>query len=164
MSEGVAMGFGEFLIDEIDWDQYDVCGGGSARRLVPTLRSFINSASSEESMKLWFEIENVAFAQSTLYGAAEPVCDVAVAALADERTPNARLAIVELLRFVLSGDSLEDRGLAERCRMRVQPGVWLLALEARTASGEDRSNALEVIRLVDPARADLVSAALESHE
>jgi len=159
MRTTTAMGLAERLIDSTDWGKYEICGGGPANRLAPTLRAFINSGEYADSMNLWWEIENVAFAQQTLYGAAEPVCEVAVVALADERPLNVRLSVVEVLRSVLMGEGV-DPGLAERCRERVRLGVWLLAREAGSVSGDDRLNVLEVIRLVDPTRAEFVAQAL----
>src|SRR5215469_15723292 len=131
------MGLGERAIDEFDWATYEVCSKTGAE-LASVLRSFIASHNSDQARALWWGIENVAFAQNTIFGVAEPMVEVLVAALADDRPTDIRRWIIELLRFLLSGGSPTDPGLASRCRHRARLGIWLLAREAKIETGVSR--------------------------
>lgn len=143
------MGYGEYLINSTDWSSFALCGSQSAEDLAPALWAFIGSKGSKAARSAWGGIENAAFAQNTIYGAAEPAVSVLIASLADDRPAAVRQWIVELLRFLLLGGSVEDADLASRCRNRARAGLWLLAHEARQTVGPAREGALEVLSLID---------------
>lgn len=158
------MEFGEAAIRGCDWGSFEVCATTGAEELGPSLRRFINSKDSEEARNLWARIENVAFAQNTIYGAAEPTIEVLLAALVDTRPVHVRRWIVELLRFLLSGGSLTDPDLGRRCHDKARSGLWLLAGVAKGDTGLDREAALEVIALIDPQYGSQWTAWLEADD
>lgn len=130
-----------------------------ARNSPLPLRVFINSGPGEAE-RAWWNIENVVFSQDTIYGAAEPTVEVLLAALVDERPPLVRGWILEALFFLLKGGSQEDPLLPERCRTRARLGVWLLAREARIASGAERELILTLVSSLEPQLTPVIRAAL----
>lgn len=155
------MKLGEIVLDEFDWEVYGTCAGPRSQDLRGRVLKFINSESSEEARQTWLTIENVAFAQNTIYPSVEPVVEVLVAALADERPEWTRMWIVELLRFILMGGSEEDPTLVARCYERARRGVWLLAKLSQEVTGENREAVLEVLDLIDRERSQLVRSSFE---
>lgn len=153
------MSFGESAIDAVDWASVEVLSG-TGSDLAQALVSLLRSRDQDEAQSAWWRIENVAFAQDTVYGAAEPTIDVALAALGDDRPQLVRSWLVELLFFLLKGGSLDDPTLPARCRSRARPGIWLLAREARTTSGADRELVLSVIGMIDAGFVDVVKRGL----
>ena len=154
------MGLGEAAIAAYDWNSYEV-SGHSGEQVAVSLNRFINSRDSSHSRVLWWDIENVVFAQNTIYGVAAPTMEVLLAALADDRPMHVRNWIVELLRFLLSGGSSTDPDLVRRCHRRAVMGLWLLAREAQTQRTEERAAVLKVIALIDPDRAEQLKRWLE---
>lgn len=73
-----------------------------------------------------------------------------LAALTEEQPPWRSGRIVDLLFFILSGNSDADPLLQSRCRDRAREGLWLLARWALTHDGWGRDNALEVIGIIAP--------------
>jgi hypothetical protein len=158
----LTMGFGESAIAEVNWHALEISGGRTADDLPAALLALFRSTAEDEAFQAWWRFENKVFAQYTLYGAAEQTIYVLMAALADDRPRLVRDWIIELVRFMLNGESDDDPTLAERCRDQVRQGLWLLAREARVTSGEEREPVLEVMEKIDPQRAKLVRAALTS--
>lgn len=149
------MGVGERVVDEFDWSAYGICGGSGAQKVRASVLKFINGESDAEARETWMEIENAVFVPHEIYTSAEPVVEVLVAALSDDRPRWVRLWIVEMLRFLLSFGSPEDPTLAERCRGRAAKAVWLLVGLAREETGGCREDVLEVLSLIDPDVQDL---------
>jgi hypothetical protein len=140
---------GERAIADVDWTKLRVLRGTGAE-YADTLRAFLRSEDFAAAELTWNDIENVVFAQNTIYEAAEPTVLVLLAALADNPAAHMRGWIVELLFMLLNGASIEDPDLANRCREQAMRGIWLLAGEAATSEAAARSAVLDVIRLIDP--------------
>lgn len=81
-------------------------------------------------------------------------------ALTDDQPPWRSGRILDLLFFIVSGVSPRDPSLQERCLNRAREGLWLLTRWALTHDGWGRDNALEVIEVVAPDRADLIRSAI----
>lgn len=145
----VEMKLGDSMIHSIDWSHHDVLRGDGSD-LAHALESFIGCDDPSLMSDLWWRIEGVMFSQDTIYGAAEPGVDVLIAALADDRPHFVKAWILEALRSILKGGSLENPELADRCRDRAARGAWLLAAVARELNGEDREAALDLLERIDP--------------
>ncbi|RRD04751.1 hypothetical protein EII34_09440 [Arachnia propionica] len=153
------MRLGEILVNVTSWDEVEVLRGTGAE-LEGTLRKFVHAKSTTEISSLWDELEGVAFAQNTLYGASVPVVDVMLAVLADHSTPWHQMWAAEVLRFILMADSATNPSLRETCVNRVQAGKWLLASLACHAESVDTQEALiEVLDTVDPTLAQITATA-----
>ena len=150
------MNFGKGAIADVNWASFRVLRG-TGDDLAKALIRFLQSENSSAGEVAWKDLENVVFAQDTIYEAAEPTVMVLLAALADERPVHVRGWIIELLFFLLNGGSLDDPGLAARCRARASSGVWLLAREARLSEGAARDAIVNVLRIIDPDVAEKIA-------
>jgi len=148
------MTLGEDLVGQIDWSGFSA-HGQSAADVGSRLKQLLEAAGPAESRQAFQGLENVVFAQDNVYGVAEPVVDVALAALATERPAHVQLAILDLLFLVVHGGSVKDPGLPGRIRSRAQRGVWLLARVA-LESPRARAAVVEVLGLLDEDVARLV--------
>jgi len=150
------------VLDSVDWSAFEVLQGNGAD-LKQALNAFLEAGTPERAAELWWGLEGSAFAQNTIYGAAEPTVEVMLAALVDAPTDFLRAWIIEVLRFILSGASQDDPELAARCRDAAQRGAWLLVAEVhRAASEEDRRAILEVLDHVDEGLSSIVRSTLGS--
>lgn len=147
------------LIESVDWSSYSVLGG-PATAIGPVLRDLLSSADVDESSAAWKQIEEHVFSQGTIYSAAEPTVSVMVAALTEEQPSWRNGRIVDLLFFIVRGVSEVDPTLQSRCRDRAREGLWLLARWALTHQGWERDNALDVIEVIAPERAEMIRSAL----
>ncbi len=137
------------VLDAIDWTATEVMQG-SGTDLKNAIATFLEAGTSEQAAELWWGLEGSAFAQNTLYGAAEPTVDVMMAALADQPPGHLRVWILEVLRFILTGASEDDPELAGRCKAAAMRGAWMLAVEARRTEEEaERQAILEVLDHID---------------
>ncbi len=137
------------VIVSIDWAAEETMTG-TGEQLAAALRSFVDCREAERMRELWRGLEGVAFAQTTIVGSAEPMVDVLMASLADERPAFVYPWIVEALRFILRAGSFEDPELADRCRERARRGVWNLAGTLGRLESADYGAALELIEMLDP--------------
>jgi hypothetical protein len=149
----------ESMIRSIDWSRVRVLRG-SGPDLASALTRFIGCDEPSKMFDLWWGLEGVMFAQDTIYGAAEPAVDVLMAALTDDRPQFTKAWIVEVLRSVLKGGSLDDPELGARCHERATRGIWLLVAVSNELQDADREAALDLLELIDPvvasvARSDL---------
>lgn len=146
---GCPLSHSSAAIRRVDWAGVQV-NRGTGEELCISLGRFLGANSTEELATLWWDLEGVAFAQNTLYGAAVPVAEVLTAALYDEH-PEFRLEwIVEALRFILAGGSVDDPALPVRCRQAVLNGGERLAALADSApSSSTRDAVREVLSLVE---------------
>lgn len=149
------MSMGERMIEDVDWPSFGV-PSESGQGLSSALMTLLQSEDAESAEACWSRIENVAFAQETVYRAAEPTVDVVLAALADERPRFIRSWLLEVLFFIVRGGSVEDEDLPARCRQRARRGLWLLAREVAATSGPERDLVMETIEHIDPDFCDLV--------
>jgi hypothetical protein len=158
---GTKMSLADLVIDSIKWSEVGVLRG-SGEDLANSLRRFVRVGSTEEAASLWEELEGVAFSQNTIYGGAVPVVDVMLAVLADRPADFLRPWVVELLRFIITGDSVSDPSLRNECIYRAGAGRWLLAAEAcRTGLVDYRDALIEVLDVIDQALGQIVAAATE---
>ena len=141
--------FSSQVIDSIDWSVVDTMSG-TGEQFASALRSFVGCEDAERMRELWQGLEGVAFAQSTIVAAAEPLVDVLMASLADERPRFVYAWLVEALRFVLEAGSPEDPELSVRCWERAQRGVWSLVRTLNLLEPADREIALQLIESLDP--------------
>ena len=153
---GGVMNHSDLVLEFIDWSSVGVLRG-SGMDLKRALGDFLAAESSDRASDLWWGLEEVAFAQNTLYGAAESVVEVMLAALVDGPPAYLQAWILEVLRFILTGASEDDPELAGRCREAAKRGVWLLVAEMqRSEAEENREAVLEVLDLLDPAISAIV--------
>lgn len=143
------MRYAESMIQSIDWSRAQVLRG-SGPDLADALARFIGCDEHSMMSDLWWGLEGVMFSQDTIYGAAEPAVDVLMAALADDRPPLTRAWIVEVLRSVLKGGSLDDPDLGARCHARAVRGAWLLVAISQKLDDADREALLDLLELIDP--------------
>ncbi len=156
---GVAMSLSELVIDSITWDEVEVLSG-SGHDLAGSLRRFVRAGSPDELSGLWFELEGVAFAQETIYGSALLVLDVMLAVVADRSPEWLRMWAVEVIRFILNGDSEAPSSLRQKCIAQARAGTWLLAAQAcGTGNMSYREALLEVLEQIDPEVSRIVTAA-----
>ena len=137
------------LIASVDWRAYEEHDGPAAS-IGSALQELLTSANAHEASLAWVGIEEHVFSQGTIYSVAEPAVAVMLAALTEDQPPWRCGRIVDLLYFVVIGESALDPTLQDRCRARAREGLWLLARWALTHSGWERDNALEVIGVVAP--------------
>lgn len=145
---GVVMPIAEKMVRSIPWKSFTE-SEGEGGILAHSIGSLIAASTPDEAEEAWWGIENVAFAQDSIYAAAEPLVDVLMGALVDERPPFVREWIFEALFTIMKGDSVEDPSLQERCRSRGRRGLWLLAREAASSPATVRARLLEVVDLID---------------
>lgn len=152
------MSLARATIARVDWEQVQVLRG-TGWDLANALQDFLCADSAERASELWWGLEGAAFAQNTIYGGAEPTVEAMVAAMADRPPTYLRHWIIEVLRFILSGDSEDDPALLGRCRERAQRGAWLLASEIGGSGQSDYIEAImQVLELVDQEVAAAVQA------
>lgn len=151
------MRLAEQVIDSVQWNEIPVLRG-RGDDLADSLRRFVRVGSAEEAAVLWETLEGVAFAQNTIYGAAVLVVDVMLAVLADPPADFSRPWAVEVLRFIIAGDSASDPSLRQACLQRIARGRWLLAAEAcRTDLVGYRDALIDVLDVVDQALGQMVA-------
>lgn len=144
------IGLAEREIARVDWGRLREATG-SAEGIGRALGRLL-AASPDEVSSIYWELENHIVVQGELFESAEASVSVLVAAFADERPSHVRIAILELLYQVLSGEPGEaerSRGgsdLANRCRARAREGFWLLMREYVVG---ERDAALTVLELLD---------------
>jgi hypothetical protein len=140
---------GQAVLDSVDWSALEVWQG-SGDDLRNALYAFLEAKSTEEATDRWRFLEAAAFPQGTLCGAAEPIIDVMMGALADEPSRLLRDWVLEVVRFILNGSSLEDPDVLMRCQERAKRGEWLLVSMLRRAKKEvDKEAILEVLDLIE---------------
>lgn len=146
------MGLAEDEIAHVDWARFRV-PGGEARDVGDALLALLSTGSPSESKAVWgARIENKVFSQDNIEDSAEPVVEIMLAALADDRPEWIRSDVLELLFLVLNA-ALKDPRFADGCRVRAREGLWLLVREARTGpTAGAREDAVEVLHLVAPER------------
>lgn len=144
--------FGIAAIRSIDWSRYRIITGG-ADRFGDALEGLLYASSPDQSRVAWTGIENVVFAQNTIFSAAEPTVDVVLATLVGDPPRHVRTTIIDLLFLILGGASDEDPDLHRRCRERAMRGIWLLVREAAHAEEPTRDAVLEAMELIDPTQA-----------
>lgn len=156
------MKLSDVVLDSIDWSAFAVLRGKGAD-LKQGIKAFLGSETPARAAELWWGLEGSAFAQNTIYGAAEPTVEVMLAALVDGPADFLRAWIIEVLRFILSGASQDDPELAVRCRDAAKRGAWLLVAEARRTAGEDDRRAiLDVLDQVDQGLSSMARSTLGS--
>lgn len=142
------MGVAEHIIASTRWSALREATG-TAERVGSGLSRLLSAATPDEADRAYWEVENHAVVQGSLFEAAEASVSVLVAAFADERPRHVRIAALELLFQLLSGAPAAahevPRDIVERCRSAAREGLWCLAREA--ASGERRA-ALDVLELL----------------
>lgn len=142
------MGVAEHIIASTNWSALREAAG-TAERVGSGLSRLLAAATPDEATDAYWEIENHAVVQGSLFEVAEASVSVLVAAFADERPRHVRIAALELLFQLLSGGPAAapevPRDIVERCRSAALEGLWGLAREA--ASGE-RDAALDVLDLL----------------
>jgi hypothetical protein len=145
------MGLAECEIDRVNWANLTEATG-SAERIGAALRELLAAATPEEASDVYWKLENHIVVQGELFEAAEASTSVLVAALADERPRHIRIAALELLFQILSGQPSESKqtptrpDLADRCRARAREGLWLLIRELVVG---ERAAATDVLELLN---------------
>lgn len=157
---GAAMNFAETIVETADWSNAEVLRGTGAN-LAGDLLKFLGCEDAERMADLWWGLEGVVFSQDTIYGAAEPVTDVLMAALADSRPDFVKAWILEALRFILGGGSVADPELQSRCRDRARSGAWLLAAVSSELLDPDRQAVVELLEVINPSIASVVRMGLD---
>jgi hypothetical protein len=146
------MKLAEQLIEAIDWPSYHL-GTTDAGEVGSVLNHLLESRDDAEAVQIWQDhIENNIFVQNTIFSVAEPIIDVLIAALLDERPEHVRSMVTELLLFMLNGASLEDQDLNRRCHERARMGLWVFLREVKLDGEDQKSFALEILELLDPNR------------
>lgn len=138
------------VVESINWSRVLV-SRGSGLDLKLALLAFVE-AEEADMEAMWWGLEGSVFAQNTIYAGSVETVDVMMAALAEDPPPYRRAWVLEVLRFILTGGSITEPDLAERCRARGERGAWLLAAQIRRLDDPaDRQPLEEILELVDPA-------------
>jgi hypothetical protein len=145
-------GLGEREIELVAWGELREASG-DAVQTASALRSLLSAQTPEEASAAYWQLENRIVVQGAVFEAAEAATAVVVAALAEPRPFHIRVAALELLFQILSGepDATElARGnvhLVTRCRQRAREGLWVLIREF--SSGLAADAAADVLRIID---------------
>jgi hypothetical protein len=149
------------VIAAVDWSAYAECDGPGTR-VGGALRDLLDSGNVDSASEAWANLEEHVFSQGTIYPVAEPTVSVLLAALTEDQPSWRSGRIVDLLFFIVRGESASDPSLQARCRERAREGLWLLARRALTQEGWARDNVLEVIEAVAPDWYEQVRSAVSS--
>jgi hypothetical protein len=122
------MSVAELLISSTDWTRLKELNGTS-EKVGAALSALLSAQTPEAASAAYWRIENHAVVQGEVFEVGEACVKVLVAALADDRPGHVRIAALELLFQILSGDSA-DTSLLERCRSAAREGLWNLVREA----------------------------------
>lgn len=132
----------EHIIAIVDWKALRAASG-AAECVGAGLSRLLSAPTDAEVEVAYWQIENHAVAQGSLFEAAEMTVSVLVAAFADERPRHVRIAALELLFQCLNpragpaADPETPRDIVERCHRAAREGAWGLVGEA--AVGERRA-------------------------
>lgn len=131
----------EHIIAVVDWRALRAASG-NGERVGVGLSRLLSAPTHAEVEEAYWQIENHAVAQGSLFEAAETTVSVLVAAFADERPRHVRIAALELLFQCLNpgaGPAADGapRDIVERCHRAAREGAWGLVREA--AVGERRA-------------------------
>lgn len=148
-------------INSVDWPAY-VEHAGPATKVGQALQDLLHSADVEAASNAWEAIEEHVFSQGTIYSVAEPVVSVMLAALTEDQPPWRSGRIVDLLFFIVTGDSRCDPALQALCRERAREGLWMLMRLALTSDGWSRKNVLEVLWIIAPERFEMLQAVISA--
>lgn len=149
----------EVELQRTDWSGVREAAG-PATAIPEAIRSLLGAATPEETQPPYWKLENHVVLQGQLFEAAAVVVPVLLAALVDERPRHVRIALLDLLFQIVSGEPHLDeieRGvenLTETCRARAREGLWLLYREF--LDGE-RDAALDVIEVLETDSARLLA-------
>jgi hypothetical protein len=139
------MKLAEHLLAVIDWSRVR-SANGDGLPIQHALGQLLSSETAEVAERAYWDIENHAFVQGELFEVSEACATVLIAALADSRETWVRVAVLELLFQIVSGQASAKPGtphdLLQRCRAVVREGLCLLLREA--IAGQ-RDAALDVI-------------------
>lgn len=157
---GSMTGLAELELARIRWADFrQINGEASAIQLA--LERLLSATTTEDVEAAYWGLENFVVVQGITYSSAEPTIAVLMASFVDSRITQIKIASLDLMFQALTGWAHPDELLAgnanliEHCRDRVREGLWLLVREA-LAGGVTSNIALDVIELVDPARAEQV--------
>jgi hypothetical protein len=141
----------EVELQRTDWSAVREAAG-SAEAIPDAIRSLLTAPGPEDVGAPYWELENHVVLQGQLFEAAAVLVPVLLAALADERPRHVRIALLDLLFQIVSGEPhVEEieRGnidLTEMCRARAREGLWVLYREFLVG---ERDAARDVIELVE---------------
>lgn len=150
-------------VEAIDWSAYQECYG-SASGIGGALRDLIHSIDVESGTLAWDRIEEHVFSQGDIYSVAEPTVTVVLAALAEQQLPWSLGRLLDLLLFVVRGDSLTDPGLRNRVKAKALEGLWLLTRIAVTSEGWVQDCVLDVIDVIAPDHARIIRNTTRKNE
>jgi len=154
------MSVAEGLIDVLRWEDYSLAGQGSAAPLADAFRGLLSSGSGNQANQAWNKyFENKVFAQDTVYSAAVPALEVALAALTEERPKHVRFFLVELIFLLVNGEG-EDDQLTGCIRELAMSGWWIIAREAVRGWPAHRETALYILEALDADRAEKIARLL----
>ncbi|NVB79439.1 MAG: hypothetical protein HOV81_13675 [Kofleriaceae bacterium] len=140
------MNTAERLLTTIDWSRLHAIADANGDGIRSALADLLASDSPESAERAYWRIENHAFAQHDLFEVAEACTSVLIASLLDPRERWVRIAVLELLFWILGGYASPSAStppdIRERCHAVAREGLWLLI---REAIGEHRDAALEVL-------------------
>jgi len=149
----------EVELQRTDWSGVREAAG-PATAIPHAIRSLLIAATPEDVRPPYWELENHVVLQGQLFEAAADVVPVLLAALVDERPRHVRIAVLELLFQIVTGEphvEEVERGnadLTETCRARAREGLWLLYREL--VEGE-RDAARDVLQAVETDSARLMA-------
>ena len=139
----------EGLIRSVDWAEFELLTG-PARGFGESLNAFVSPDATAARAELWQTMENHVFAQDDVFSAAEPTIRVLLAALAEPRPVDVRIAALDLLFHLVQAANFRRDDLGRRCMEAAAEGGWLLAREALTGGLATRDACLEVLDLCAP--------------
>ncbi|MBT6485017.1 MAG: hypothetical protein HOK71_10125 [Planctomycetaceae bacterium] len=124
----------ERLIELVDWPAERVITG-SAKDVGQALRELLSAEDPDSAGTAYWKLENHVVAQGSVFQAAEAVTRVLVSAFANDRPEFVKIAILDLLYQILTGEpdtsevELGNQELVQRCRLRAREGLWLFFRE-----------------------------------
>ena len=144
--------FAEYLITRVDWTSlHELDGDG--RRVRDALTALLSATNVEQTEAAYWQIENHAVVQGTVYEVAEACTSVLIASLMDEHPKFVRVAVLDLLFQILSGSAAPSSptpaDVVERCRRTARHGLWLLVREREMGEVEAARDVLAALGETD---------------
>ncbi|WP_338703311.1 hypothetical protein V2W30_38870 [Streptomyces sp. Q6] len=150
----------EMEIARHDWTGMRCGCGDTAAHLVAELLQLTEDGDERASVQAG--LEHHVWSSVVLWEPALAVTSVALAALAEDLEPAARLRFLDLLQYLVTGEgtdresAAEGLDLPERCRSAATQGMWLLYQEVMSTRSPGLAGAaFEVLTVIEPDRARL---------
>ncbi|MEH6462291.1 hypothetical protein [Chitinimonas sp. JJ19] len=152
----MARSLASYEMNRLPWGQLREASGPAVNIPVALVELF-DALTPDDAGKAYWKLENHVVVQGQLFGVAEFVVPVLMAALLDERPDYVKICVLELLFQIVSGVAHEieiDIGnidLAAKCQQKAREGLWILYRELIVGESEAAREVIEIVES-EPAR------------